>query len=140
MTDRTLMGLRLDASYGLDISLPGFDVKTADDDELSFSTNWSTTGTIHQVGTLGRGDTASFPTLSYIPAAMVWRIDGSTIVGAQYHETAGWPTPSSGESPAYSIWEPVFSITDSDITLPEEVSSSDDYTAKYVIFRIPGNS
>lgn len=69
MVDRTLLGRRTDGSYGLDISLPGFDVKTALPHQMAFSSNWSGGAVIHQTGILTehKGKTVFFPQLPYIP-------------------------------------------------------------------------
>lgn len=69
MTDRLLMGRRSDGSYGLDISLPGYDVKTALNHQMAFSTNWSGGAVIHQTGILTehKGKTVYFPSLPYVP-------------------------------------------------------------------------
>lgn len=86
MVDRTLVGRRDNGSYGLDISLPGVDVKTARLDQMIFSTDWQGGGVIHQTGVVtdvfgGGGKTVNFPALSYIPMVylLMRRVEASTL-------------------------------------------------------------
>lgn len=72
MVARTLYGRRNDGTFGLDISLPGYDVLTATDQQLAFSSRWGGAGSILQMGNVGRDTTVYFTPLSYIPMVVAF--------------------------------------------------------------------
>lgn len=80
MTDRTLLGRRDNGTYGLDISLPGVDVKTAAAHYMAFSTDWVGGLVTHQTGVVldAFGKTVTFTDLGYIPLVWIQAIDNAT--------------------------------------------------------------
>ncbi|MGQ2972073.1 MAG: hypothetical protein ACT6QM_06060 [Brevundimonas mediterranea] len=147
MVDRTILGRRNDGSYGMDISFPGFNVHTASNTQLAFSTRWAHAASIHQTGTIARGGTVNFPTLPYVPTAMAMVIEGSTYRPGQFLLKM---TPTQlGMLPDGIAQEPLFEVTASSFRLMPTHPKyfADTYGAnvpsqsyRYVIFRIPGGA
>ncbi|MBI1261262.1 MAG: hypothetical protein GC184_06030 [Rhizobiales bacterium] len=78
--DREIIGKLPDGSYGLMISLPGYDVKTANRDEIAFDSRWSFASTVHASGVLSgvTGAVVYFPPLPYVPVVVTSSFVNST--------------------------------------------------------------
>lgn len=139
MTDRVLLGRREDGTYGLDISLPGYDVKTAPLEQMAFSTNWSGGAIIHQTGLVTEvwGKTVTFPTLPFVPLVyLVLRTEESSVtwssVQFMHHNYVD----------TRFMFHPFCRVTDSSLFFDDQQNSRlpsiDNYDVRYVVFRTPG--
>lgn len=92
MSDRrVILGKRLDGSFGMDVSLPGYDALVSDRSDVnkfSFSSDWNdivklTSAGIISIPVAGPGTPpyaiAPFPDLGYIPHVEVRDIQGSRV-------------------------------------------------------------
>lgn len=136
MTDRVLLGKRTDNTYGLDISLPGYDVKTATEEQLAFSSKWGSAGVVHQSGTSTQGATVTFPDLGYKPFVYCQIYSGSNTLGYVYSES----DQSTPPEPFQDLWEyvmPLCTVTNSSITFYDD-SYVPAYNVRYYIIRANG--
>lgn len=141
MAARTLYGRRQDGSYGLDISFPGYDVLTATDDQLAFSSRWGGAGSILQIGNVGRDITVSFPTLSYIPIVVAFPLlPNGAIRNSQF--LIYWPSGING--PSYSAMDPMMQVTNSSFRIMPVHSNYQGFLTtisnnyKYAVLRVKG--
>lgn len=139
MTDRTLIGRRNDGSYGLDISLPGFDVKTTDPKNMAFSSQWGRAAIIHQTGlvTEYQNKTVTFPTLPYIPSVyLVMRFT----IGSETWSSVQFLHLNSART--RFMFHPFCRVTPSSLIFDASqnggLPSLENYTVRYCVFRIPG--
>ena len=140
MVDRLLMGTRNDGSVGLDLSVPGVDVHTATPTQMIFSSKWPYSSVVHQTGTMTRGSTITFPTLAYIPLAAVLIGDGGVInlIDSTQINWYGSPFNINQDWSVQYINQPIWHVTTSSLTVVSTYGSATFTSARYVIFRIPG--
>lgn len=83
MTNRMRLGQQGDGSYGMRVSQAGYDVNSASDDQLAFSSDWFAGFRVAYRGDAsvayagGTWQAFSYPTLGYIPMAFAFAKDTS---------------------------------------------------------------
>lgn len=102
MVNRVLFGKRGTNDFGLWISKPGFNVLSANDDQLLFSSAWSTLQVV-QAGSVAVSDndptTVAIPNLGYKPTViLIPEVQFSSIFSATDARMYAWATFSSNTS------------------------------------------
>lgn len=150
MTRRVVLGRRLDGSFGLDVSLAGYDAFTQDrmdGNKFSFSSDWADLLRVHKVGRLtsdiptsgsntiiGISAAAVFHGLGYFPHAEVFLLNGASVF-----DDHGVSNGNSGTSAAFSTKIAGYITTDY-VCIPRlqnfvPINAGD--RAIYVIFKHP---
>lgn len=141
MVNRLLVGDYGDGTFGIKLSLPGSDVTSADAQHLVFDSKWAGAASVHVTGVSTIGSTVTFPTMGYIPCAIVSAYSSSTTLcpfwTQNVPETTRWTTAYTTK---VSDGVP-YSINTSSITfLPTPSGFTATYsTVRYVILRVAGN-
>ena len=137
MVNRVLMGRRSDGSYGLDISQAGVDVFSAPDTALTFSTKpyFGSAASVHQQGTVQRGQTVYWPQLPYVPIVILYINDNGVVLNGK--DTSQAVTASGGGSDV-SVYREPFGVINQGALVMVGLAGSPYTYCRYICLRIPG--
>lgn len=105
MANRVALGHLGSGQYGLKISKAGFNVLTADDKDLIFSSLWSNYSVVVQKGVVGGTGNVSFTDQGYVPVAFVLApASGSGVAAVTYSYSVNPHDPSEITRTVGPIW------------------------------------
>lgn len=118
MSRRVVLGKRLDGTFGLDVSLEGFDALTDDRNDagkFSFSSDWTDLTTVGAIGIAdvpagtGLDYTVPIPDYGYRPHAEVRLVSGNTIYDDYFNSlTIGMGCQVFSDRLVWARWNYVF--------------------------------